>query len=117
MITKRNMDRESRWLETILYARRILLLECYRKYVSHVIKSCILKILNLKENVDCKNFVQVAEKQIQAPKLMLKSWQSDSFRFYCKGILNKRRLKYTEIGTFLLTVLASGSRLSKNKQI
>ena len=67
MITKRIMttrDRESRWLETVLYARRILLLECYRRCVSHMAKSCISKILNLKQNVDC-DLVKVAEKTFQ----------------------------------------------------
>ena len=35
-------------------------------------KSCILKILNLKENADC-NLVEFAEKPFQAHKFMLKS--------------------------------------------
>ena len=80
MITKRIMavrDRKSRWLETVLYARKILLLECYTRYVSHMTKNCILKILNLKENVDC-NLVEIGEKPFQAPKFILKSdWQAD----------------------------------------
>ena len=45
--------RESRWLETALFARRILLLECYSSYTSHITKSCILKALNLKQVVGC----------------------------------------------------------------
>ena len=44
-------DRESRWLETVLLARRILLIECYSRYISHATKSCLLKIPNLKQNV------------------------------------------------------------------
>ena len=43
-------------LETVLLARRILLLECHSWYVSHMTKSCILKILNLKQNLDCNLF-------------------------------------------------------------
>ena len=70
-------DRKSSWLETVLYARKILLLECYTRYVSHMNKNCILKILNLKENVDW-NLVEIGEKPFQAPKFILKSdWQAD----------------------------------------
>ena len=65
-------DREYRWLEAVLYARRVLLLECYRRYVSHMTKSCVLKILNLKQNID-GNFKEVTEKPFQASKFTLKS--------------------------------------------
>ena len=62
---------ESRSLKTVLYAR-ILLLKCYRRHVSHVTNICILKILNLKQNVDC-SLVKVSEKPFQDPKLISKS--------------------------------------------
>ena len=55
MVTKRMVairDGESRWLETVLFEIKILL-ECYSRYVSHMIEIFILKIHNLKQIVDC----------------------------------------------------------------
>ena len=75
MITEKTMairDRESMGLETVSFERRILLIECYRRYDNHMTKSCILQILNLKQNVEC-NLVEAAEKSFQAPKFILKS--------------------------------------------
>ena len=46
-------DRESRWLETALLERRILLLECFGRYVSHMTKNYILEVLNVKQNAVC----------------------------------------------------------------
>ena len=77
MVTKRIMairDRESRWLETVLYTRRLLLLECYRMHISCMIKTCILKILTLKQNVYW-NLAEVAERPFQPPKFILQSWK------------------------------------------
>ena len=66
-------DRESRWLETVLLARIILLIKCYSRYVSHTTKSCILKILNLKQNLDFKFFAEVVEKPLTALGFIFKS--------------------------------------------
>ena len=54
------------------YAIGILLLEFYWKYASHMTKSCMLKIVNLKQNVDF-NLAEVTEKLFQPPKFILKS--------------------------------------------
>ena len=57
MVAKRIMairDRESSRLETVPFARRIFLLECFSRYVSHMTKSFLLQFLNLKQNVTCK---------------------------------------------------------------
>ena len=62
-------DRESRWLEIVIYERRILLAECD---VLPVCEGCILKILSFKQNVDC-SLVEVTEKTFQASKFILKS--------------------------------------------
>ena len=65
MITKRIIDiidRKSRSLETVICARRILLLECHGRCFSYMTKS--LKTLNLKQTVDC-NLLEVAEKPFQ----------------------------------------------------
>ena len=62
-------DRESRWLEIVIYERRILLVECD---ILPVCEGCILKILNFKQNVDC-SLVEVTEKPFQASKFILKS--------------------------------------------
>ena len=51
-------DRESRWLETALLERRILLLECFGRYVSHMTKNYILENLNLKQS--CKKAISGA---------------------------------------------------------
>ena len=55
-------------------------------------KNCILKILNLKQNVDC-NLVEVAEKPFQAPKFILKSPKLIDQKYMCY-ILYRYLLKY-----------------------
>ena len=126
MVTKRIVairDRESTWLEIVLISRRILLIECYSKYVGHMAKSCILKLLNLKQNV-----VEVVEKPFKASKFIFKRprlisyklllyryipfeklkievkhfWHTDYFRLYYKRGQSKRRHKYIKRGTFYI---------------
>ena len=45
----------------------------YSRYVSHSTKSCILKILNLKQRADCNLFAEVEEKSFKVPKFIFKS--------------------------------------------
>ena len=87
-------DRESKLL--ILLARRILLIQCYSRYVSDTIKSCILKILRFAKNCCCVDtFWKTKHGSVTH------FWQSLFFRFYYKAFRSKRILKYTEPGTFL----------------
>lgn len=82
-------DREPMWLEKVLLARRILLLE-QNRFVSHMTKSCILKVLTVKQDVFW-NLAEVVEEPFQTPKFIFKSPQLISLKLLLNRYLWKNQ--------------------------